>query len=727
MSDFPTKRRLSLSLRTKLLLVSFTLLVIPWIGYQYVIEMGTFLRQGQEESLATTVRAVSNLMNEHPEAFQRQADVITTAKSTRHIYVRPLKSEIVLDGYSRDWEPYFKRFKTFGKNNIIENPGLGQYKRTDFSFRHAMGTWKGDLYAIFKVTDNKIIYRSSKSWRLGRSDHLQIAIQSPDGKFRRYVLATAAPGWVNAHLMPDDIDSKIPGKPEIRIEGQWQETSDGGYIIEIRIPLKMIGHKIAFAIADVDNRRTRQLKTVIGTAGTRHISELGTLMVPSPELEKLLQGLGKENDLKTWVIDKNRRVIALAGNLNPKSIESKSFLSGLIRTLIFNPPSKGYQDKYSAASVLYGIEITSALNGIPKSTWRKTRDNRAQILSVAHPVRYKGKIIGAVVMQKTKTTILSLQNEAIINLFSVSFLVLVIATSGMLVFATRLSSRVRRLRDDTEQAIGPDGRVQGTITGSLAGDEIGDLNRSFSDMLERLGHYNRYLESMASKLSHELRTPIAVVKSSLDNLDRQELQTDAHTYTKRAREGIDRLNNILTRMSEATRLEQSLQNIEQELFPVDKVIIGCVEGYKLAYPESDFDLKVESYDYKMFGAPDLIAQMFDKLVSNAVDFCKANTVICIHLSKTEQDIKISVKNQGAELPKEIQSNLFDSMVSARTRPGNEVHLGLGLYIVRLIVDFHRGLVGAENTENPEGVKFTIKLPQRFDSKRSGIFAVPKME
>ncbi len=727
MSNLATNRRLNLSLRTKLLLVSFTLLVIPWIGYQYVIEMGTFLRQGQEESLSTTVRAVSNLINEHPEAFQRQADVITTAKSAKHIYVRPLKSEIVLDGYARDWEPYLRRFRHFGKNNIIENPGLGQYQRTDFSFIHAMGTWKGDLYAIFKVTDNKVIYRSSKSWRLGRSDHLQIAIQSPDGKFRRYILATAAPGWVNAHIMPDDIDNQIPGKPEIRIEGKWQETSGGGYIIEIRIPLKMIGSKIAFAIADVDNRRTRILKTVIGTAGTRHINELGTLMVPSPELEKLLQGLGKENDLKTWVIDKNRRVIALAGNLNPKSIESKTFLSGFIRTLIFNPPSSGYQDKYSAASVLYGVEITSALNGIPKSTWRKTRDNRAQILSVAHPVRYDGKIIGAVIMQKTKTTILSLQNEAIINLFSVSFLVLVIATSGMLIFATRLSSRVRRLRDDAEQAIGADGRVQGTITGSLAGDEIGDLNRSFSDMLERLGHYNRYLESMASKLSHELRTPIAVVKSSLDNLDRQPLHKDAQPYTDRAREGIDRLNNILTRMSEATRLEQSLQNIEQELFPMEKVVAGCVEGYKLAYPDNHFTLVIEDYDYNMFGVPDLLAQMFDKLISNAIDFCDKETVITIQLSKNEQDVTISIHNQGAELPKEIQSNLFDSMVSARTQPANEVHLGLGLYIVRLIVDFHRGLVRAENTQEPPGVKFTITLPQRFDTKRSGVFAVPKPE
>ena len=85
-------------------------------------------------------------------------------------------------------------------------------------------------------------------------------------------------------------------------------------------------------------------------------------------------------------------------------------------------------------------------------------------------------------------------------------------------YATWLSSRIRRLRDDAERAIDANGRVRRIAAGSTAGDEIGDLSRSFSGVLSRLADYASYREQLASRLSHELRTPIAVVRSSLDNL-----------------------------------------------------------------------------------------------------------------------------------------------------------------------------------------------------------------
>ena len=110
-----------------------------------------------------------------------------------------------------------------------------------------------------------------------------------------------------------------------------------------------------------------------------------------------------------------------------------------------------------------------------------------------------------------------------------------------------LFRRVEALGDPTNQrnerkcgelTIDPD--VVGAISRSSASDEIGDLTRSYSAMLVRLKDYNAYLESMASKLTHELRTPVTVVSSSLKNLDSTSLNPDQEKFLDRAREGIDR-------------------------------------------------------------------------------------------------------------------------------------------------------------------------------------------
>ena len=157
--------------------------------------------------------------------------------------------------------------------------------------------------------------------------------------------------------------------------------------------------------------------------------------------------------------------------------------------------------------------------------------------------------------------------------------VLLVGSLALTLYATWLSSRIRRLRDDAERAIDEQGRVRAPLASSKAGDEIGDLSRSFASVLARLSDYASYQEKMASRLSHELRTPIAVVRSSLDNLKQTPLPDDARVYMVRAQDGLARLTTILTRMTEAARLEQSLSDVERERFDLAAWSAGCVDGY----------------------------------------------------------------------------------------------------------------------------------------------------
>src|SRR4030095_5373792 len=143
--------------------------------------------------------------------------------------------------------------------------------------------------------------------------------------------------------------------------------------------------------------------------------------------------------------------------------------------------------------------------------------------------------------------------------------------------------------------------------------EIGDLSRSFSSVLARLSDYASYQEKMASRLSHELRTPVAVVRSSLDNLKQTPLPEDARVYMLRALDGSARLTTSLTRMTEAARLERSLTDAERERFDLGAVVAGCVDGYCQAYPEASIAFARTTDELIASGAPDLIAQMVDKV------------------------------------------------------------------------------------------------------------------
>jgi two-component system, OmpR family, sensor histidine kinase ChvG len=267
--------------------------------------------------------------------------------------------------------------------------------------------------------------------------------------------------------------------------------------------------------------------------------------------------------------------------------------------------------------------------------------------------------------------------------------------------------RLRRLRDEAEQAIDSQGRVNKLIAGSMAQDEIGDLSRSFSTALQRLAQYNAYLEKLGGRLTHELRTPITVVRSSLENLKMAALPEEARVYTERAAEGLARLETILTRMSEATRLEQLVRQSERERFDAREVVRGCASGYASIFPRVKFTVSVADKPVMLRGAPDLYAQMLDKLAANAADFSNGEEPIRVRL---DSHGTLTVSNSGPLLPAEMAGRLFESMVSVRGGGGNEPHLGLGLYIVRLIAEFHGGRARAANREDGSGVVIKVECP-----------------
>jgi dedicated sortase system histidine kinase len=447
---------------------------------------------------------------------------------------------------------------------------------------------------------------------------------------------------------------------------------------------------------------------------------------PAPEIDEILQGLSRTT-ARIFVVDAQGSVVARAGSLKqpPGGIDpAPSGFAHVLETvgrytleplyaLLLKRPTEEFSDDFLGGPPPFAKAVDGALSGILTIDRRPSRDGRVTIVAAAHPVWAGDRVQGAVVAEETTNAMLAQRNRAFERLFALVLGLTVIGAGAIAVFASRLSTRIARLRDEVEQAIDAKGNVRHIASGSGAGDEIGDLSRSFSSVLSRLAESAAHREQLASRLSHELRTPIAVVRSSLDNLRQGTVTPDARVYIERAQGGLDRLSQLLTRMAEAARLEQSVDDAEFEPVDLTALVRSCVDGYRAAYAPREFILDAPAAPIAMQGAPDLIAQMLDKLVANAVEFGVPLRPIVVRVERAGEAALLSVSNDGPLLPEAMRERLFESMVSVREdahRDGANPHLGLGLYIVRLVAQLHRGSTRADNRADGSGVVVTVTLP-----------------
>jgi len=444
------------------------------------------------------------------------------------------------------------------------------------------------------------------------------------------------------------------------------------------------------------------------------VLELRAGVPASGEMDLILKSLSRAES-RIWIVDRQQRLLAIAGDLKRVSLteEASSPLDFAVRILrpvtelFLEKPAADFDDALPESEISGGRVVASALQGVAARGRRQSSDGRAVILSASYPIWAGDEVVAAVVAEETTHATLSAYNRAMEQVVAATFVAFLAGALTLLMFASRLSSRLTHLRDEAEAAIDSQGRVRRLIAGSHAGDEIGDLSRSFSTMLDRLAQYNSYLEHMAGRLSHELRTPIAVVRSSLENLNLERDPQAAAVYLARANDGLKRLDTLLTRMSEATRLEQLMRKEERERFDAREV----VKGAGLGHPRRKFEVAVPETPAWILGAPDLYAQMLDKLVSNAVDFATGDEPIRVNLALKGAEAVLTVSNRGPRLPEAMAGKLFESMVSVRdAKGGGEPHLGLGLYIARLIAEFHGGSAVALDREDGSGVVIKVSSP-----------------
>lgn len=230
-------------------------------------------------------------------------------------------------------------------------------------------------------------------------------------------------------------------------------------------------------------------------------------------------------------------------------------------------------------------------------------------------------------------------------------------------------------------------------------------------MLARLGNYTNYLQSLGSRLSHELRTPLSVVATSLESIDKGTLDTSTVASLERAEQGASRLQQLIRNLSEATSLEQTILRAEASPVDLQQWILVAKDVYQGIYP--DRQIVVECNNQRpcvVHASVELLHQMFDKLLSNAVDFSDEGSAIVLRLECQAEGATVMVENTGTLLPENLREELFQPMVSERQVRDDQPHMGLGLYIVKLIADFHNATVSAQNIKS-NTVRFAITFPK----------------
>src|SRR5262249_47452153 len=203
---------------------------------------------------------------------------------------------------------------------------------------------------------------------------------------------------------------------------------------------------------------------------------------------------------------------------------------------------------------------------------------------------------------------------------------------------------------------------------------------------------------------------LTIVRSSLENIESEGTAPPAaRVYLDRAREGSERLNAILLAMGAATRVEEAIQGSERTRFDLVPVIASAVASYRIGFPERAFAEQRPAATVFIEGAPDLIVQLLDKLVDNAVDFSPAGSTITVRLRVEPDAAVMEVDNVGPPLPTEAQGRLFESLWQSRTGGDSRPHFRLGLYIVPLIAEFHGGRADAIDLPDATGVRFAVRL------------------
>lgn len=218
-----------------------------------------------------------------------------------------------------------------------------------------------------------------------------------------------------------------------------------------------------------------------------------------------------------------------------------------------------------------------------------------------------------------------------------------------------------------------------------------------------------WLENITHYLNHEMKNSILGAQTSLNMLHRKIRNSELQKYVDRAEKSHKEMRSIMKAVSETTSLEASIMQTSSIEFDVSEVIQNRLEDYAVIYPDANIEGQVTPFIF-IKGNDNLIVQCLDKLVNNAIEHYAENTAITVLVELKDSNCVVTVTNIGDELPGNTD-DIFKLFTSSKA-DSSSGNFGMGLYVSRLIADFHHGQISARplNDGLLQGATFELRIP-----------------
>jgi two-component system sensor histidine kinase ChvG len=246
-------------------------------------------------------------------------------------------------------------------------------------------------------------------------------------------------------------------------------------------------------------------------------------------------------------------------------------------------------------------------------------------------------------------------------------------------------------------------------------DEIGLLARAVSDMSQSLRQRIDNIEAFAADVTHELKNPLASLRSAVEGLDRVEDPELRHKLMTIAREDVGRLDRLINDIAEAARTDAELARATFERVDLGPLIEQLVTSWETRREKGDARIafaRPRKDTAAVMGKPDRLARAINAIIDNAVSFSPAGGLVEIAAARVGDEVRIRIDDEGPGVPAEAREAIFNRFHSVRPEGENfGRHSGLGLAIAQAIVKGHDGEIDVHDRDDaPSGARFTIRLP-----------------
>ena len=248
-------------------------------------------------------------------------------------------------------------------------------------------------------------------------------------------------------------------------------------------------------------------------------------------------------------------------------------------------------------------------------------------------------------------------------------------------------------------------------------DEVGTLTQSIHEMTLDLQKRANRAETFSTDLAHEIRNPLASLKGASELLDKTTEQKDREKLLRIVNHDVERIERLITDYTQMLKDEASLSREKMSKIDIDKIIRNVAEDYKQNTISISKKIKIEiinrQHQKKLFyilGIESRIEQVIANLLDNAISFGQNNDKISVEVEEIQKEFLITFKDEGPGFKEKNIDNIFKRFYSNRPNNFGE-HSGLGLNIVKNIIELHKGKIKAMNRKDKKGAQIEVLLPK----------------